>query len=103
MIIETGYIVLGISVRSMRGFVGWFLVCWLVPNDGKLSEFVSFIRAMPLVALRAIGLYGESGREMKDFIRRIADHYIGDRHAKEWLVRRMVQRERQTVGIGNVH
>ena len=27
---------------------------------------------------------------MKDFVRRIADHYIGDRYAKEWRVRRIL-------------
>ena len=45
-----------------------------VPNDGMFSEFV------PL----ALGWYGEFGREFKNFVRRIADHYIGDAYAKEW-------------------
>ena len=51
-----------------------------VRNDGMFSEFV------PLV----LGWYGEFGREFKNFVRRIADHYIGDAYAKEWRVRRIL-------------
>ena len=51
-----------------------------VPNDGMFSEFI------PL----ALGWYGEFGREFKNFVRRIADHYIGDAYARKWRVRRIL-------------
>ena len=51
-----------------------------VPQDGMACEFVPF----------AIGWYGEMGREVKSFVRRVADHHIGDAYAKEWRIRRIL-------------